>query len=244
MGIKDFFSNAIDAVTDTAKSATDAIKYNSVVEYAVMVAKEKAFDAEMKTIETIEKATVIVEKAGDDPAILLNSAKHILTGALSGSIAPTVVSKYVATHYVANGLNNLSMRVNPIPGSIVYCNLFLNTEHSGVYIGNNKIVHLNKHGNIESVTPQEFISGTPANAIYVSCNNGDPVGSEVVAERARKFISSRRDYNLFFDNCHQFSASCLTGDPENRLTILTMLKLQSDITLDAKQWLHWDRRNW
>ena len=96
MGIKDFFSNAIDAVTDTAKSATDVIKYNSVVEYAVMVAKEKAFDAEMKTIETIEKATVIVEKAGDDPAILLNSAKYILTGALSGSIAPTVVSKYVA----------------------------------------------------------------------------------------------------------------------------------------------------
>ena len=69
MGIKDFFNNAIDAVTDTARNTRDAIKYNSVVEYAVLVAKEKAFDAEMKTVETIEKATNIVEKAGDDPAI-------------------------------------------------------------------------------------------------------------------------------------------------------------------------------
>ena len=244
MGIKDFFNNAIDAVTDTARNTRDAIKYNSVVEYAVQVAKEKAFDAEMKTVESIDKASVIVEKAGDDPAVLLHSAKYLLTGALVGTVTPTLINQYLAAQYVANGLNDLSMRVNPIPGSIVYCNLLLTTEHSGIYIGNNKIVHLNRHGSIEIVSPQEFISGTPANAIYVSCNNGKPVGSKLVAERARNFVGHRRDYDVLFDNCHQFSASCLVGDTDNRLTLLTMLKLQSDITLDAKQWLHWDRRNW
>ena len=244
MGLKDFFTNAIDTVADTARNTRDAIKYNSVVEYAVQVAKEKTFDVEMKTIETIEKATVIVEKARDDPAVLLHSAKYLLTGALVGTVTPTLINQYLAAQYVANGLNDLSMRVNPIPGCIVYCNLLLNTEHSGVYIGNNKIVHLNRYGSIEIVSPQEFISGTPANAIYVSCNNSKPVSSEFVAERARNFVGSRRDYNVLFDNCHQFSASCLTGDSDNQLTLLTMLKLQSDITLDANQWLHWDRRDW
>ena len=240
MGFKDFFSNALDTVADTARNTRDAIKYNSVVEYAVQVAKEKAFDAEMKKVETIEKATVIVEKAAEDPAVLLHSAKYLLTGAL----VEKATDKNLADQYVANGLNNLSMRVNPIPGCIVYCNLLLTTEHSGVYIGNNKIVHLNRYGSIEVVSPKEFISGTPANAIYVSCNNGKPVGSELVAERARNFVGSRREYNVLFDNCHQFSASCLTGDSDNRHTILTMLKLKSNIILDAKQWLHWDRRNW
>ena len=244
MGFKDFFSNAFDSVADTARNTKDAIKYNSIVEYAVQVAKEKAFDAEMKTVESIDKASVIVEKAGDDPAVLLHSAKYLLTGALVGTVTPTLINQYLAARCVANGLNDLSMRVKPILGSIVYCNLLLTTEHSGIYIGNNKIVHLNRHGSIEIVSPQEFISGTPANAIYVSCNNGKPVGSELVAERARNFVGFRRDYNVLFDNCHQFSASCLTGDSDNRLTLLTMLKLQSDITLEAKQWLHWDRRDW
>lgn len=244
MGFFDILSNAKDSLSDAARNVSDTVKHNGLVQYATCVYQEKKIDLENTVVEKIEKATIVVEKAGDDPAILLHTAKHLLVGALAASVSPSSVTTYLAGQYIANGLNDLSMRVKPIPGSILYCNLFLNTEHSGVYVGNNQIVHLNRHGNIEIVSPQEFISGMPANAIYVSCKGGESVGCEVAAQRARDFAGTIRDYNVFFDNCHQFSASCLTGEPENRLTLLTMLKLQSDITLDANQWLHWDRRYW
>lgn len=244
MGIFDFLNDAKDSIGDLARNASDAVKHNGLVQYASCVYSEKKCDLENSIVEKIEKATVVAEKAGDDPAVLLHSAKYIMLGVAANTIAPSVVTTYVSTHYVAKGLDDLSKRVKPIPGSIVYCNLFATTEHSGVYIGNNQIVHLNKYGNIEIVSPQEFIKGTPANVIYVSCRNDDPVGSKVVAQRAKDFVGTSRSYNVFFDNCHQFSASCLNGDSDNKLTILTMLKLQSDITLDANQWLHWDRRYW
>lgn len=244
MGLLDFIIDTKDSITDSAKRAVESVKHNGVVQYAQFVCEDKIRDLSSQTVEKIEKATVIVEKAGTDPAVLLHTAKYLVAGKVTSTVPPNPVSTYLAKQYTAEGLNNLSMRVQPIPGSIVYCNLFLNTEHSGVYIGNNQIVHLNRYGNIEIVSPKEFISGTPANAIYVSCNNGMPVGCEVTAQRARDFVGGVRNYNVFFDNCHQFSASCLGGEPDNRLTILTMLKLQSDITLNANQWLHWDRRYW
>ena len=44
-------------------------------------------------------------------------------------------------------------QVRPKKGSIVYCDLAFFVEHSGVYIGNNKIVHLDGSGYVEVVTP-------------------------------------------------------------------------------------------
>src|SRR5690606_2362670 len=70
-------------------------------------------------------------------------------------------------------------RVTPVRGSIVYCDLTAGhnlAEHSGIYIGNNRIVHLNRHGDIDVVSPQQFISGiTTGNEIYVSCEGDWPV---------------------------------------------------------------------
>jgi len=43
--------------------------------------------------------------------------------------------------------------VRPKIGSVVYCDLWM-VEHSGIYIGNNRIVHLDGSGKIEIVTPK------------------------------------------------------------------------------------------
>jgi hypothetical protein len=131
--------------------------------------------------------------------------------------------------------------VKPAIGSILYCDLVMGrAEHSGIYIGNNEIVHLRGTGNIEVVTPSDFIKGTTALSIYVSCCGASAVGSNDVARRARNMIGQSRNYNFIFDNCHQFSAGCLTGNFENSCNFLWMLKEESSKKLDSNDWRQWD----
>jgi len=131
----------------------------------------------------------------------------------------------------------------PKVGSIVYCDLaFGHAEHSGVYVGGNEIIHLNGKGWIEYVTPKEFISGTTALSIYTSCRNGRAIGSEDIAENARRFEKyvSVKDYNMILNNCHMFSSACISGDMENSDSFLWMLKQTVKNDLMANEWRVWD----
>ncbi|QOH81206.1 lecithin retinol acyltransferase family protein [Plesiomonas shigelloides] len=131
----------------------------------------------------------------------------------------------------------------PVLGSVVYCDLaFGYAEHSGIYIGNGKIAHLNKYGCIEAVTPKEFIDGTTAISIYVSCSDffAFATGSDEVAERAKSMLGCSRDYNVILDNCHQFSAGCLTGNFENANIFLWMVKDEAKKVILATKWRVWD----
>lgn len=48
--------------------------------------------------------------------------------------------------------------VQPIPGSVLYCDLtFGFTEHSGIYLGNGRIAHLNGKGLIEMAILATFM---------------------------------------------------------------------------------------
>lgn len=107
-------------------------------------------------------------------------------------------------------------KVLPKQGSVVYCDLvFGYMEHSGIYVGNDEIVHLNRYGRIEKVSAEQFISGTTAMSIYVSSSNGYAVGNRVVCHRALSMVGQTRHYNVLQNNCHQFTSGCLTGDFEN-----------------------------
>lgn len=150
-----------------------------------------------------------------------------------------VFGSNLAESFVDNVIRD---KVSPKRGSIVYCDLvFGYAEHSGIYIGNNRIVHLNRHGEIEKVSPNEFVEGTSALTIYVSSRDGYSVGSETVASRAEAAIGKRRDYNVIMDNCHQFSSGCLTGDFENSDNFLWMLKHSANKHLNINDWRAWDR---
>jgi len=134
--------------------------------------------------------------------------------------------------------------VYPVKGSVVYCDLaFGNAEHSGIYIGNNEIVHLDGSGNVEIVDPKEFLNRLDgfnlAISIYVSCDGSSAVGGDTIAERAKKMVGEKRDYNLIFDNCHQFTSGCITGNFENSDNFLWMLKDTAEKEINANTWRVW-----
>lgn len=131
----------------------------------------------------------------------------------------------------------------PEVGSIVYCDLaFGHAEHSGIYVGGNEIIHLNKKGWIEYVTPQEFIYGTTAISIYTSCRNGRAIGDKYAADNARRFEKnvSVKSYHVLLDNCHMFSSACISGIMDNSDSFLWMLKHTAENELLANEWRVWD----
>lgn len=129
----------------------------------------------------------------------------------------------------------------PEIGSVLYCDLaFGYMEHSGIYIGNEEIVHLSGDGNIEIVSPKQFIDGGTAVSILVSCRDENAVGSVQVASRAKAMVGRSRNYNFLTDNCHQFSAGCLTGDFDKQINFLWMLKDESAKKLNSNTWRNWD----
>ncbi|MGR5151294.1 lecithin retinol acyltransferase family protein [Photobacterium swingsii] len=130
----------------------------------------------------------------------------------------------------------------PIRGSVVYCDLaFGHAEHSGIYIGDDQIVHRNKYGLIEIVSSRGFLAGTTAITIYVSCDcNGRAVGDEDIAILAESMVGSFHDYSLLSRNCHQFCSYCLNGNWSNSNVLLTQLKSEAKLFLRASQWRAWD----
>ena len=150
----------------------------------------------------------------------------------------TSIAKSVAGNVIYDKVSSLKV------GSVVYCNLVNRAEHSGIYIGNNSIVHLDGSGLIEIVSPSEFLNRLGgfnlAISIFVSCKDGVAVGNSSVGRRAKSMVGKQRKYSLLMDNCHQFSSGCLTGDFENSSNFFWMLKNDVEKNLGGNEWRVWD----
>lgn len=129
----------------------------------------------------------------------------------------------------------------PVEGSILYTDLFGKyAQHSGVYIGQGKIVELSGDGRIQIVSRQQFTSSGTGTCIYVSCRQEYAVGSSKVAQRALDQLGLRRQYNIVMDNCHQFSSGCLSGNFENGDNFLWALKHSTEKILSTNNWRIWE----
>ncbi len=176
-----------------------------------------------------------------------------LSGATALKAASTVVpgARIVAGSYMASEVfdhlvdNYIRDTVSPTRGCIVFCKLAGGVEHSGIYVGNGKITHLDGSGAIESVSVSDFLrrlgGANPAFTIYVSCANGSAVGSDSIARRAANMLGRSRKYNLVLDNCHQFTSGCLTGNFDNADNFLWMLKHTAEKVLGSDEWRAWKR---
>ena len=142
-------------------------------------------------------------------------------------------------------------KIVPATGSIVYCRLTPVAEHSGVYVGDGKIVHRDGAGYLEVVSPQKFIARlngkNNAVSIYVSCCGKDAAGSKEVAERALAAVRAPRHggYSLLFKNCHQFCKYCLTGG-EQKTRDFSFMSLEHTLKKVYKfnKWREWETKTY
>ena len=104
-------------------------------------------------------------------------------------------------------------KVTPIRGSIIKCDLYT-FQHTGIYLGGNRIVELCGNGSIRETDPRGFRASTNAISVYVACNGMTPLGSEEVARRAESYVGTSRDYHILVDNCHKFVIDCILNGQE------------------------------
>lgn len=112
-------------------------------------------------------------------------------------------------------------KVHPLPGSVVYCDLWLAVEHSGIYVGDGQISNIEVEGLAEGAVrvcgPESFTSkSTLGRKIYVSCDSDGAVGHIAVATGAASHVGERSFYGLVIKNCHHFSTRCVNYAIGNR----------------------------
>lgn len=233
--------------TVTAIAATGGVALGAVAGASVVTgasASVMGFAATTSVAGTVTGATV----AGSTTLLTSAAVVAAQTTPITLTIAKVALATHATKHVGEYIIDEMKGRVLPVRGSVVYCDLTLGNgiaEHTGIYIGNDKIVHLNRHGFIEAVSPKQFISGpTTGSNIYVSCEGESAVGCDEVADFAELMIGQSRDYNVLIDNCHQFTAGCLIENSENPNNFLWFLKDEAKKRLGADNWRLWDKNYW
>ncbi len=198
----------------------------------------------------------------EDYSKKLNTLKKIGLATLIAMATPVALD---ASRTVINKLG-LKKRVLPVPGSVVYRDLFVGyAEHSGIYVGGSDkcIVELQRRNGrckITRVSIDEFMeNGLGHDYIYVSSKDGESVGSQMLADCALRMVGQDLgDYELLGNNCHMFVCDCLrlllnSGDCiceagrecDSNISYpkftLSNLKHESKKMLGADSWLIWDR---
>lgn len=129
------------------------------------------------------------------------------------------------------------------PGCIVHCKLAGALDHTGVYIGNNRIIHRDGDGFLAEVSPHEFVKRLDdrfgVRSIGVVCDaRGIPLTRAIVAQRAKdalRISKLRNGYHLLCNNCHQFCAYCWTGVKDEMCLATSFSGLKTLISLNAKE---------
>ena len=161
--------------------------------------------------------------------------------------------------------STLREKVTPVAGSVLYCDLWVAVEHSGIYVGDGNISNIEVEGMAESAvrrcSPASFTSkSTLGQKIYVSCNKQSAVGDDNVADYANDQVGERSFYGLVLKNCHQFSQKCVEQSsqltntswletasamlsPDTWEPTIGALKQAARKNLGATKWRLWDWQN-
>ena len=114
-------------------------------------------------------------------------------------------------------------------GSILRVSLKFNTDHSGIYLGYGNIAELDGSGKIMVRSFDDFIKGdrTMRNGKNISVAtdcSGNVLAKPEIARRAIKSLCQIRDYDVVTENCHRFTAGCITGNFTKDITFFSALE--------------------
>ena len=122
----------------------------------------------------------------------------------------------------------------PDPGTPLIVDLFGVVEHSGIYLGNGHVAELFGDNLLREVTLSEFLEGEKGThvrtgrRIFAACSrsSGKSLASPFAAENALAYIRRIRtvEYDLFRNNCHLFSISCISGNFHKGISLVDGIK--------------------
>ena len=114
----------------------------------------------------------------------------------------------------------------PPAGTPLLVSLALAFEHTGIYLGGDRVAELNGDGHVKAVSLTRFINGTPdgtwqvrnGTRIFAACDvcTRRPLARARSLETARAAIeagSNQMEYDFAQLNCHLFTAACVLGIP-------------------------------
>lgn len=114
-------------------------------------------------------------------------------------------------------------------GSILRVSLKFNADHSGIYLGYGNVAELDGSGKIMARSFEDFIKGdrTVRNGknidVATDCS-GNVLAKPEIARRAIGSLCQIRNYKLAEENCHKFTAGCITGNFRTHTTFFSELE--------------------
>lgn len=236
----DFFDSLCDVVGGTvsfvgktignvAEATYDGVAY--VASGTVDVVGKVVTTVAEETLNVVEKAVdYAIENPGKTALMVAGTvmgaptlARAITSG--GGTTTSSPVPNNVAFARVATSFCS-DKKINLQPGAIVHCDLYVLVEHTGIYIGNGQIVELTGEGQIRITDFYGFTEGTGAENVYAACDGDKLLYSESIKNRALSYVNSSRNYNLLVNNCHKFTAQCVTGNQCNTTTLFSLLEAE------------------
>jgi hypothetical protein len=239
-GIDNVVTTGIDVVGEGVDFAIDYVKENPVTSLLTVAAMVGTGGAAPALGGALGRTLLSSVATRATQTTLANVAASVVAKTQLPSV-PSLMIGIMGQSVIGNIFRT---KVEPKAGSVVYCDLALVAEHSGIYLGNNQIAHMDGSGFIEIVSPRQFLGRlggvNPAFSIYVSCDDETAVGKTNTVMRAMEQVGNRTKYNAIMNNCHQFTSGCLTGNFGNADRFLWMLKDTARKFIGATCWSIWD----
>ena len=112
----------------------------------------------------------------------------------------------------------------PSAGTPLLVSLALAFEHTGIYLGDNRVAELNGDGCVKDVSLTQFINGMSdgvwsvrnGTRIFAACDarTRRPLAAARTLKTARKALAAAdawNEYDFLKANCHLFTAACVRG---------------------------------
>ncbi len=147
-----------------------------------------------------------------------------------------VVQSALARHRRESDAGRLVDGESIVPGTPLLVSLACGiAEHSGVYLGASRVAELSGDGRLREISLTNFINGEldPTNCrtgtrIFAACDGASArvLGVDFVSDAARSIIERIGfvRYNLFGNNCHMFTASCVFGRLLEKMSLADWVK--------------------
>ncbi|GHB74907.1 hypothetical protein GCM10008107_25570 [Psychrosphaera saromensis] len=127
----------------------------------------------------------------------------------------------------------------PLPGSLVCCEVFNLFDHSGIWIDQDTIIELSSNGLVKAVSANRFLADRSGENIFVACNaKHQPIIVEGCEDRAVNSVFTYREYDVLENNCHRFAYYCLSNKD---VKVSRFARLNELLITMVEQNIYWDK---